>query len=147
MERSIQVQAQIRRDAEEHGRALRALQGWGEEMKRREEEERQQQEQGDTGTQVAVAAIAQPGRAIEDGRDDNGGGDHIGGGVNSGYYVDDDANLSPMDMASAERQRGNDCYAAGRYDDAIKCYAACLRFDSQSAVAHSNRGECSRQST
>ncbi len=41
MERSIQVQAQIRRDAEEHGRALRALQGWGEEMKRRAEEMRE----------------------------------------------------------------------------------------------------------
>ena len=147
MERSIQVQAQIRRDAEEHGRALRALQGWGEEMKRRQEEEERAEQEGDACTQAlaAAAATAQPGRAIEDGRDDNGGGDHIGGGVNSGYYVDD-ANLSPMDMASAERQRGNDCYAAGRCDDAIKSYTACLRFDSQSAVAYSNRGECSRQS-
>ena len=146
MERSIQVQAQIRRDAEEHGRALRELQGWGEEMKRRQEEERAEQE-GDACTQVlaAAAATAQPGRAIEDGRNDNGGGDHIGGCVNS-YYVDD-ADRSPMDMASAERQRGNDCYAAGRYDDAIKSYTACLRFDPQSAVAYSNRGECSRQST
>ena len=144
MERSIQVQAQIRRDAEEHGRALRELQEWGEEMKRREEEERQQQEQeGDAGTQVlaAVAAMAQPGRAIEDGRDDNSGGDYIGA---NGYYVDDANQRSPMDMASAERQRGNDCYAAARYDDAIKRYTACLVFDPQSAVAYSNRGECSR---
>lgn len=147
MERSIQVQAQIRRDAEEHGRALRALQGWGEEMKRRQEEEERAEQEGDACTQVlaAAAAMAQPGRAIGDGRNDNGGRDYIGGGVNS-YYVDD-ANLSPMDMASAERQRGNDCYAAGRYDDAIKSYTACLRFDPQSAVAYSNRGECSRQST
>ena len=150
MERSIQVQAQIRRDAEEHGRALRALQGWGEEMKRRQEEEEQDraEQELDACTQVlaAVAATAQPGRAIEDGRNDNGGRDYIGGGVNNGYYVDD-ADRSPMDMASAERQRGNDCYAAGRYDDAIKSYTACLRFDPQSAVAYSNRGECSRQST
>lgn len=147
MERSIQVQAQIRRDAEEHGRALRELQGWGEEMKRRQEEEERAEQEGDACTQVvaAAAATAQPGRAIGDGRNDNGGRDYIGGGVNS-YYVDD-ADRSPMDMASAERQRGNDCYAAGRYDDAIKSYTACLRFDPQSAVAYSNRGECSRQST
>ena len=142
MERSIQVQAQIRRDAAEHGRALRELQGWGEEMKRRQEEEERAEQEGDACTQVlaAAAATAQPGRAIGDGRNDNGGG-----GVNS-YYVDD-ADRSPMDMASAERQRGNDYYAAGRYDDAIKSYTACLRFDPQSAVAYSNRGECSRQST
>lgn len=151
MERSIQVQAQIRRDAEEHGRALRELQGWGEEMKRRQEEEEEEraEQEGDACTQVvaAAAAMAHPGRAIGDGRDDNGGRDYIGGGVNTSSYYADDADRSPMDMASAERQRGNDCYAAGRYDDAIKSYTACLRFDPQSAVAYSNRGECSRQST
>ena len=116
-------------------------------MKRREEEEERQQQQeqeGDTGTQVLATAMTQPGRAIEDGRDDNGGGDDIGGGGGAkGSYVDDANQRSPMDMASAERQRGNDCYAAGRYDDAIKRYTACLVFDPRSAVAYSNRGEWS----
>ena len=170
MERSIEVQAQIRRDAEDHCRALRELKEWEEEMKRRKEEEQEQlQRQKDTttncsGAEDGTAKVAEkidnqpPGLTMQPVRTGNVAADGHNGGVggvrtnaNSTASTmstpasisnhESSANPSSEEMtANAERQRGNDCYAAGKYDDAIKCYTACLRFDPRSAVVYSNRG-------
>ena len=176
MERSIEVQEQIRRDAEDHCRALRELKEWEEEMKRRKEEEQEQlQRQKDTTTNCSGAEddttanvhveaqtenqpsglTTQPVPSSNVDTDGcNGGVGGVRANINSTAMAastksnptsisnhERDANQSPEEMtANAERQRGNDCYAAGKYDDAIKCYTACLRFDPRSAVVYSNRG-------
>ena len=173
MERSIEVQAQIRRDAEDHYRALRELKEWEEEMKRGKEEEQEQlQRQKDTTTNCSGAeddtpsskdVEAQidnqpPGLTTQPVRTGNVAADGCNGGIGgvrtnahstastmstpaSISNHESSANPSSEEMtANAERQRGNDCYAAGKYDDAIKCYTACLRFDPRSAVVYSNRG-------
>ena len=171
MERSIEVQAQIRRDAEDHYRALRELKEWEEEMKRRQEEEEEQlQRQKDattncSGVENGTAKVAEqmdnyPGGGLTtqpvrtgnvDADGHNGGVDGVRTNANSTASTmstpasisnhESSANPSSEEMtANAERQRGNDCYAAGKYDDAIKCYTACLRFDPRSAVVYSNRG-------
>ena len=173
MDRSIEVQAQIRRDAKDHCRALRELKEWEEEMKRRKEEEQEQlQGQKDTTTNCSgaeddTAKVAEqidnqpPGLTTQPVRtgnvDDDGHNGGVGGvrtNANSTAMTastmatptsisnqESSANPSSEVMtANAERQRGNDCYAAGKYDDAIKCYTACLRFDPSSAVVYSNRG-------
>ena len=168
MERSIEVQAQIRRDAEDHCRALRELKEWEEEMKRKRQQEQEQEEQRqkDTATTDDAAKVA----AEQVDNQPPGGGlvrsisvdtDGVGGvrtNANSKTMMastmsvptsisnhESSANPSPEEeeemTANTERQRGNDCYAAGKYDDAIKCYTACLRFDPRSAVVYSNRGE------
>ena len=181
MERSIEVQAQIRRDAEDHCRALRELQAWEEEMTRRMEEEEEEEDkllhgqkdtttncsgaEDDTSTNNVEAQMEnQPPRLTTrpvrtnhvDADGCNGGVGDVPTNANVNCTAstmstptctsisnhDNTANPSPEEMAAnAERQRGNDCYAAGKYDDAIKCYTACLRFDPRSAVVYSNRGE------
>ena len=173
MERSIEVQAQIRRDAEDHCRALRELKEWEEEMKRRQEEEEEQlQRQKDTttnfsGVENGTAKVAEqidnqpPGLTTQPVRTGNVAANGHNGGV-GGVRTNANSTASTMSTptlisnhqssakpsseeemtANAERQRGNDCYAAGKYDDAIKCYTACLRFDPRSAVVYSNRGMC-----
>ena len=42
-------------------------------------------------------------------------------------------------MEQKERQRGNEYYKAGKYQDALKCYTQCLGINSQSVLAFSNR--------
>ena len=54
---------------------------------------------------------------------------------------DDDVDKCPDEIASDERRKGNAYYSRGDFDQAIKCYSTCLRYDARCAVAYSNRGE------
>jgi tetratricopeptide (TPR) repeat protein len=170
-QRSIDVQAQVRRNAEEHGDALRELLEWEESMKIRDANNLKKPQKkkvraasgsGGTGVKEAVGAGQKEERITEEKQQqkklvDNqqsGTDDKISGVVSnpspsalilpgsaSENISDNDIDKSLKDIANDERQKGNACYARGNFDDAVKCYTTCLLYDPQSAVAYSNRGE------
>lgn len=168
-QRSIDVQAQVRRNAEEHGDALRELLEWEESMKIRDANNLKKPQKkkvraasgsGGTGVKEAVGAGQKEKQTSQDQQQkklvDNQqtGTDKISGGVSnpspsalilpgseSENISDNDIDKSLKDIANDERQKGNAYYARGNFDDAVKCYTTCLLYDPKSAVAYSNRGE------
>lgn len=159
-QRSIEVQAQIRRTAEEHGNVLRELQEWEESMKRREANLKKQQQQ-----QQSTSAGAQNRKKAGGGQQQQQQQQKILDNQPSAKNISttgsstkpdvapkpsppplfepatQNEDKSPKEIANDERQRGNAYYAQGCFDDAIKCYTTCIRFDPQSTIAYSNRGE------